>query len=125
MLVKHRGNHAATQPGHVDPALRTRRYPHPLARVQQVVAGVLPRLRTYGTSWRVKGPPLRRDGTVSMRAEVPVFIFTDDLVVTLRAADGGTVVDVRSAARVGKADFGENRRHVLQLLAALDDKLQA
>jgi uncharacterized protein (DUF1499 family) len=34
-------------------------------------------------------------------------------------------VDVRSQTRVqGKSDFGENRRHVIQLLTALDEKLE-
>jgi uncharacterized protein (DUF1499 family) len=50
-------------------------------------------------------------------------MFTDDIVVTVNAEQGGVVLDVRSAARMGKSDMGENRRHVLQLLAALDEKL--
>jgi uncharacterized protein (DUF1499 family) len=32
-------------------------------------------------------------------------------------------VDCRSASRIGNGDFGENRRHALQFLAALDEKL--
>lgn len=61
-------------------------------------------------------------GTV--HAAVPVAgIFTDDLRVQLSAGAGGTVVNVRSNARVGRGDFGVNRRHVVQFLLVLQEQL--
>jgi uncharacterized protein (DUF1499 family) len=53
---------------------------------------------------------------------VPVTIFIDDLTVTLRTDGQSTLVDVRSQSRLaGKSDLGENRRHLFQLLRALDE----
>jgi uncharacterized protein (DUF1499 family) len=59
---------------------------------------------------------------VMIKAEVPVVIFTDDLRVELNAEGGETIVNARSASRVGKSDLGENRRHLLQLFEVLDKK---
>ena len=113
-----RTNVAQTQPDHADARLRTRHYPCSLQTAHEVVLATIPLLKSYGASWRVVS-----DASNVVRAEVPVLIFTDDLVVTMNAKQGGVVLDVRSAARMGKSDLGENRRHVLQLLAALDEKL--
>lgn len=63
-------------------------------------------------------------GHDTLHAEVPVLTFTDDLTVTLSSNNKETTVNVRSASRVGKGDFGENRRHIIQLLTALDQRLK-
>lgn len=47
------------------------------------------------------------------------FGFKDDVVVRLRAADGGTRVDVRSLSRVGGGDVGTNAKRIRTYLAAL------
>ncbi len=47
------------------------------------------------------------------------FGFKDDIVVRVRAADGGSRVDVRSKSRVGLGDAGTNARRVRGYLAAL------
>lgn len=68
---------------------------------------------------------VRRDQT-AFYVEVPVArigLFTDDVTVRLSEQDG-TTVNVRSRSRVGRADLGENRRHVVQLFAVLDRYLQ-
>jgi uncharacterized protein (DUF1499 family) len=41
-----------------------------------------------------------------------VFRFVDDVVVRVRAADEGTVVDVRSRSRDGKGDIGANATRI-------------
>ena len=45
--------------------------------------------------------------------------FIDDITVRLEPAAGGTRVHARSWSRVGVADFGQNRRNLLELLQAL------
>lgn len=112
-------NVATTWPDHDEPRLRTRRYQLPLAHVAAAVKVAVPALRTYGRRWRFVAMQAEPEHIV-LRAEVPVLLFTDDLTVTLRAAPGGCLLDVHSASRVGRGDFGENRRHILQLLAALE-----
>ena len=49
------------------------------------------------------------------------FGFKDDVVVRVRAADGGSVVDVRSVSRVGVSDLGKNAQRIETLLASLSD----
>jgi uncharacterized protein (DUF1499 family) len=47
------------------------------------------------------------------------FGFTDDVVIRVAAADGGSRVDVRSVSRMGRNDFGVNAARVRRYLAAL------
>jgi uncharacterized protein (DUF1499 family) len=49
-----------------------------------------------------------------------VFRFRDDVVVEVSPENGGSRVRVRSASRVGRHDFGQNARHVRELLAELE-----
>jgi uncharacterized protein (DUF1499 family) len=48
------------------------------------------------------------------------FGFRDDIVIRVRAVDGGSRVDVRSKSRVGLGDAGTNARRVRAYLAALE-----
>jgi uncharacterized protein (DUF1499 family) len=124
--AKHPGKVAETSSTHSDPKLRTRYYPIRTTFTQfaQQIEALIPQLKNYGFRWKLV-PTAASEQTSNfykIQAEVPVFFFTDDLEVRLRLSESGNgvVVDIRSAARVGKSDLGENRRHVLQLLAALD-----
>jgi uncharacterized protein (DUF1499 family) len=112
------GNKAKTEANHADSRLRTRRYGASMEEVQKAVVEAVQSLRTYGKVWRIVA---ERENEIQV--EVPVLVFTDDLVITLQKAPDGVLLDVQSSARMGKSDWGENRRHVLQLLAALDEKL--
>ena len=44
------------------------------------------------------------------------FGFKDDVVIRVRAADGGTVVDIRSVSRVGQSDLGANAARIADIL---------
>lgn len=112
------GNVAQTQPEASDAGLRTRHYKTSLAEAHREVLSALGQLRTYGKPWRVTSHEENE-----VHVEVPVLIFTDDLVVSLKEGHAGVTLDVRSASRVGRNDLGENRRHILQLLSLLDAKL--
>ena len=126
-----------------DARLRTRRYQAAIGEVWRVTQTIIPQSRKYGARWRiaqlqqgekvvglfVKPPKFINEGSIGVEnkiaAEVPILFFTDFLVVTLRAEKGFTRVDVHSKSRFpGRSDLGENRRHVLQLLAALDEKFE-
>lgn len=99
--------------------LRTRFYETDSATVKRAVEETIPTLQTYGRHWRlVKTDNGAFNGKVE--AEVPVFIFADDLQVEIKREADKTVVNVHSASRVGMGDWGENRRHILQLLEVLD-----
>ena len=104
-------NIAATSEQAPWPELKPRRYQRSITEVSQAVPRAIEQL-----GWRLAG---------QHAAEVPVAggMFTDDLRVTLAEVDRQTVVSVHSSSRVGRGDLGENRRHVLQFLIALEQQL--
>mgnify|MGYP000258732450 CR=1 FL=1 len=66
------------------------------------------------------GPRERRAEAVYRVA----LIFKDDVEVAVQTReDGGSVLYVRSASRVGYSDLGVNRRRVRSLLAAVEEVL--
>lgn len=98
---------------------RTRVYSASLNEVAAKVRAL--RLSTYGRSWKMMPGGAR--GEVVFR--VPVIVFSDLLTVSLHAqGQGETRVDIESHSLVGQGDFGENRRHVRQILRALDAVLR-
>ena len=113
-------NSERTRADHPEIKLRTRRYHDDINLVHKTVRETVIALRTYGRAWKIKS-----DDGENIHVKVPVLVFTDDMVITMRASNDKVLLDVRSTARVGRGDFGENRRHVLQLLDALDGKLKA
>jgi uncharacterized protein (DUF1499 family) len=129
----HPMNNASTGPALDDPLLRTRIYHATPIEIEATVNDIVPRLRTYGRKWRlISSRPTSQVATqgasIRIRCEVPVLVFTDDLEVLLGECfvdevPGYTSVDVISRSRVGRSDLGENRRHIIQLLHALDARM--
>lgn len=76
-----------------------------LERLQALLAG-MPRTRIVAS----------RDGYVHAEVRTALLRFTDDVELLLDEAAG--VIHVRSASRVGRSDFGTNRRRVERLRAA-------
>ncbi len=120
---------AQTAPDAPEAELRTRFVGAPWSEVVSAAQSALNSQKTYGRAWKTgqnsivgaaPGAKMREE----LQAQVPVLLFTDDLTVSLSEQDGGKIrVDCASKARIGRGDFGENRRHVLQFLRAFDEKL--
>jgi hypothetical protein len=70
-------------------------------------------------------PPQPRDGLIEAIARTPILGFRDDVVVRVRATADGTRIDVRSASRYGRHDFGTNAARVRKLISDIDDVLAA
>src|SRR6516165_8764240 len=101
-----------------DPALAPRRMPGTPPEALAQVRAALERL----PRWRVESvdPDLL---TLRATRRSRLFRFVDDVTVRLDPAPGGgTLVHARSQSRVGKGDFGQNRRSLLELFAALDGR---
>jgi uncharacterized protein (DUF1499 family) len=100
------------EPG--DPKLAPVELPLPpaeaLARVEAAIA-TLPR-------WRVETVD-QGAGMLRATRRTRLWRFTDDVTVRLEATAGGTRLHARSQSRLGKGDFGQNRRNLLELLRAL------
>ena len=112
-----------TSPHASDPALRTRVYAVSPDAVRAALLTAVRLETTYGRSWRVGAE--REDGAFALRVEIPVLMITHDLTATISPHERGSRLDVHSRSRGGISDLGENRRHVLQLLQALDAALPA
>jgi uncharacterized protein (DUF1499 family) len=68
------------------------------------------------------GPGLpARDGYIEAVARTPIMGFRDDVAIRIRAVGAGTRIDVRSASRYGRHDFGTNARRIRALLDDIDD----
>lgn len=116
-------NIAETGPEHEDAGLKTRHYPADLKEVKNSIDEIIPTLSTYLRSWRLIELKTSSDNeSATIKVEVPVVIFTDDLKVELKSEGDETIVNIRSGSRIGRDDFGQNRRHILQLLEKLDEK---
>src|SRR5262249_20166945 len=81
-----------------------------LARVESAIRG-LPR-------WRVESIGAAA-GTITATRRTRIFHCTDDVTIRLEPITTGARVHARSKSRVGKSDFGQNRRNILELFAAL------
>ncbi len=116
------GNVAETSEGAVS-GLKPRRYKTDLKTFTDETERIVPALTKYGQNWKLASSNLY-DNSAAIKAEIPVVFFVDDLEVKAEniADTGEIVVNVYSKSRVGKSDLGENRRHVTQILAALDEK---
>jgi Protein of unknown function (DUF1499) len=68
-------------------------------------------------------PPPVRDGYIEAIARTPILGFRDDVVVRVRPTGDGARIDVRSASRYGRHDFGTNANRVRNLIDDIDDVL--
>src|SRR5579871_5565657 len=64
-----------------------------------------------------------REGIIEAIARTPIMGFRDDVVVRIRATSDGARIDVRSASRYGRHDFGTNASRVRNLISDIDDVL--
>lgn len=125
LAITNPGNVAETSADNQNESFKTRRYPVDLKTFVEESERLIPTLRTYGKNWKVVSANVYENSAV-VKAEVPVVFFTDDLEIKAnrKAGNQEISVDVHSTSRVGSSDLGENKRHVLQILNALDEKFK-
>jgi len=66
-----------------------------------------------------------RDGRIEAYARTPIMGFPDDITIRIRALPDQARVDVRSASRFGRHDFGANAKRIRQFAAALQEQLDS
>jgi uncharacterized protein (DUF1499 family) len=66
-----------------------------------------------------------RDGHIEAIARTPILGFRDDVAVRVRPTVDGARIDVRSASRYGRHDFGGNASRVRALIEEVDSVLAA
>jgi hypothetical protein len=72
---------------------------------------------------RATQPAAARDGVIEAIARTPILGFRDDVVVRVRSMPDGARIDVRSASRYGRRDFGTNAARVRRLIDDIDTAL--
>jgi uncharacterized protein (DUF1499 family) len=79
--------------------------------------------------WRVvvDRPPQggRREGQIEAVARTPIMGFRDDVALRVRPDGEGARIDVRSASRYGRHDFGTNAARIRGLLDDIDTRVSA
>lgn len=66
----------------------------------------------------------REAGTVEGTEELFWYGFRDDIVARVRDSEGGSKVDFRSTSRLGTSDLGVNAGRIMDLRAAVADRLE-
>ena len=62
------------------------------------------------------------EGRLEATTSSLLYGFTDEVIVRVKAAEGGALVDVRSRSRLGRVDRGVNAKRIRSYLAALQDR---
>lgn len=63
----------------------------------------------------------RRDGYIEAVALTPIMAFREDVAIRIRPVGTGARIDMRSASRYGRLDFGVNAARIRSLLEDVDD----
>ncbi len=108
-------NAARTSADHELPELRTRVYALPPDRAFDLTLRAV-----ENAGWRVvDGNPGHNE--IHAVVTTPWLRFRDDVKIALtEASGGGTRVQVESQSRVGRADFGANIAHVVEIYGQVD-----
>jgi len=104
------------------PQVTGRRYDLPLDRTLDAVESVLSR-----TNWKLFGPTADPDdeSEITIEALAYTWVLAFPVDVSIRLVDEGetTYVDMRSASRYGRHDFGNNAARINQFLKDLDTEV--
>lgn len=61
-------------------------------------------------------------GTIEAVSSTPIFSFEDDVVIRIKAADSGSIIDIRSHSRIGRGDRGKNAQRVREFIKQFKEK---
>jgi uncharacterized protein (DUF1499 family) len=65
----------------------------------------------------------RPEGRIEAVARTPLMGFRDDVIVRVKAFEGGARIDVRSSSRYGTFDFGTNAERIRRLLEDIEAEM--
>lgn len=65
------------------------------------------------------------EGRIEATSSSLLYGFTDEVIVRVKAAEGGALADVRSRSRLGRVDRGVNAKRIRVYLAALKERAAA
>jgi len=65
------------------------------------------------------------EGRIEATATTPLFRFKDDVVIRIRANNGGAKLDLRSASRIGQSDLGANAKRIRVFWHEINNRLKS
>ena len=119
-LVTYLGTHVAeTRPDHPFPELRPRFYALPPVRLYATAREAI-----TGLGWGIASED--PEGLcLTAVVESALWRFKDDVVVCVEPTEGGSMLRLRASSRIGRGDLAANTRHLLDLYAAIEQRLAA
>jgi len=100
------------------PDVQPRTYQRPMGEVFDAAMHAVSRL----SRWTLVGDDESK-GEIRVEARSRLWRFVDDITIRLADREGTTVVDVRSASRVGRGDFGQNARNIRRFQNELETRV--
>lgn len=107
------------------PDLRTLRVQRPPDVVMELVRKAIQRKRMVIQGEVPYGSQGRNFGQLEALDRTMVLGFYDDVVVRIRADQGGSAIDIRSASRFGESDFGANAQRIRALRKEIVARVEA
>lgn len=117
-------NYAETSVDAKDPTLRSLAIDASPERVAAAISQFVEQGSAWETGDQSGDEPQTDERRLALVHVSRLFGFADDVVVSLRPTDSGTLVDVTSQSRVGKGDLGQNPRNIRELLSMLRAEFQ-
>lgn len=132
VLARLRPRGSSDYPGAASAALQRQAY----SAIEPLQVAATPQVAYEATlalvqkrKWRVVDAlapsPARRNGTIEAIAQTMLMGFRDDIAIRVSPSGGGAQIDMRSASRYGKHDFGANAARIVSFLSDLDDAISA
>jgi uncharacterized protein (DUF1499 family) len=116
-------NTYATRADDAEPALRPRSYRKPVPEILAAVRAAVGALPGWALVEAREG---EADAQLHATRTTRLWRFVDDIQVEVARGpgpDGSATLNVHSKSRVGAADFGQNRRNILELMNQLDTRI--
>lgn len=101
------------------PDIQPRRYPIKRERVYDAALHAVNQIPRWTIVSHDEGK-----GEIRAEATTRLLRFVDDVRIRIETKDGVAAVNVRSASRVGRGDFGQNERNIRAFFAELDRQLR-
>jgi hypothetical protein len=106
------------------PLIKGRRYEQPIDRVLMAVDGIIQR-REWTVTGTTDAVGMTFETTIEAEALSPILSVPADVSIRLTDEGTSTFVDMRSASRYWRHDFGDNAARIVNFLTELDADMSA
>ncbi len=107
------------------PDLKTLILPRPASEAYELVLQALAKLRTKTVLEVPPDDDSGEPGTIELAERTMILGFAADVVIRVSGDDQTSAVDIRSASRYGRSDFGRNAERVRQIMKEIVGRLEA